>query len=51
MRLVATIMDRDAIKAILGSMGLPADSPVLTPAKLSIQSGFDFEGDIGWDPA
>jgi hypothetical protein len=42
MRLVATIMDRDVIRTILGSMGLPADSPSLAPAKLSIQSGFEF---------
>ena len=35
MRLVATIMERDVIRAILGSMGLPADSPPLALAFVS----------------
>jgi hypothetical protein len=48
MRLVATIMERDVIRAILGSMGLPADSPPLAPAKPSPQTDFEFEGDMGW---
>jgi hypothetical protein len=51
MRLVATIMERDAIRAILGSMGLPADSPPLAPAKPSSQTDFEFEERMGWDSA
>ena len=48
MRWVATIMERDVIRAILGSMGLPADSPPLGPANPSPQTDFEFEGDLGW---
>ena len=51
MRLVATIMERDIIRAILRSMGLPADSPPLAPAKPSSQTDFEFEGETGWDSA
>ena len=49
MRWVATIMGRDVIRAILGSMGLPADSPLPAPAKPSPLTDFEFEGDMGWD--
>ena len=51
MRWVATIMERDVIRAILGSMGLPEASPLLAPAKRSPQTHFEFEGDMDWDSA
>lgn len=46
MRFVASIMQRDAIVAILGSMGLPADSPTSVPA-----SDFGFVEDSKWQAA
>jgi len=49
MRLVATIMERDVIRAILGSMGLPADSPSLAPARPPLQGSFEFEAEMGWE--
>ena len=38
-------MGRDAIRAILGSMGLPADSPEFTPPQFISQREFHFENE------
>ncbi len=51
MRLIACIMERDAIRAILGSMGLPADSPGFAPSQLIPQREFDFENEWEWGAA
>ena len=51
MRLIACIMERDAIRAILGSMGLPADSPDFAPSQFIPQREFDFENEWEWGAA
>jgi hypothetical protein len=51
MRLIACIMERDAIRAILGSMGLPADSPDFAPPQLIPQRESDFENEWEWGAA
>ena len=51
MRLIACIMERDAIRAILGSMGLPADSPDFDPSQFIAQREFDFENEWEWGAA
>jgi hypothetical protein len=51
MLLIACIMERDAIRAILGSMGLPADSPDFAPPQFIAQREFDFENHLAWEAA
>ena len=51
MRFIASIIQRDAIRAILGSMGLPADSPDLVPARPLPQLDFEFTVHGGWEAA
>ena len=51
MKFIASIMERDAIRAILGSMGLPADSPALVPATPLPQLDFEFTDHADWEAA
>ncbi|MEZ4271735.1 MAG: transposase [Myxococcota bacterium] len=46
MRLIATITDRETIRAILGAVGLPADSPKRAPAQIATR-----DLDEGWSAA
>ncbi len=56
MSVIATIMDRETIKAILSASGHPADSPPKSPPRPSPQGSLDFgdihpEEDDSWDAA
>ena len=51
MRLIACIMERDAIRAILGSMWLPVYSPDFAPPQFIPQREFDFDNDLEWGAA
>lgn len=51
MRFIACIMERDVIKAILGSMGMPADSPAPLSSLPIPQLDFQFEENPDWEAA
>jgi hypothetical protein len=40
MRLIATIIEKETVEAILNAVGLPADSPVKAPSRLYAQQEF-----------
>ena len=51
MRFIPCIMERDVIKAILGSMGMPTDSPAPLSSLPIPQLDFEFEEDPNWEAA
>ena len=51
MRVIACIMERDAIKTILGSVGMPADSPALPFSSPIPQLAFQWDENPDWQAA